>query len=86
MASLKIESSGCVEFTVLVKIHLLHFTNKHVEIIKAWGIVGEYINNNPGFCLKYPGVPDSSEGSDRTWYPLTENYTVPVARATCRVA
>jgi len=46
----------------------------------------ENISNNPGFRLKHPGVPDGSEGSDGTSYPLTENYTVPVAQATGRIA
>jgi hypothetical protein len=44
------------------------------------------ISNNPGFRLKHPGVPDGSDGSDGTSYPLTENYTLPVAQATGRVA
>jgi hypothetical protein len=44
-----------------------------------------FISNNPSFRLKHPGVPDGSDGSDGTSYPLTENHTVPVAQATCRV-
>jgi len=44
------------------------------------------ISNNSSFCQKHPGVPDGSDGSDRTSYPLTENWTLPVAQATCRVA
>ena len=44
------------------------------------------ISNNPGFRLKNPGVPDGSDSSDRTSYPLTENYTLPGAQATGRVA
>jgi hypothetical protein len=44
------------------------------------------ISNNPGFRLKQPGVPDGSDGSDGTSYPLTENYTLPVAQVTGRVA
>jgi hypothetical protein len=44
------------------------------------------ISNKPGFHLKHPGVPDGSDGSDGTLYPLTENCTLPVAQATCRVA
>ena len=44
------------------------------------------ISNNSSFRQKHPGVPDSSDGSDATSYPLTENYTLPVARATGRVA
>ena len=44
------------------------------------------ISNNPSFRLKHPGVPDGSDGSDGTSYPLTENYMLPVAQATGRVA
>jgi hypothetical protein len=48
----------------------------------------EVINtsNNPSFRLKHPGVPDGSDGSDGTSYALTENYTLPIAQATGRVA
>jgi len=45
-----------------------------------------YISNNSSFRQKHPGVPDSSDGYDRTLYPLTENYTLPVAPATGRIA
>ena len=38
-----------------------------------------HISNNPSLCQKHPGVPDGSDGSDRTSYPLTEDYTLPVA-------
>jgi len=38
-----------------------------------------YISNNPSCCLKHPGVPDGSDGSDGTSYTLTGNYTLPVA-------
>jgi len=44
-----------------------------------------FISNNSSFRQKHPGVPDGSDGSDGTSYPLTENYTLPVAQATCRV-
>jgi hypothetical protein len=44
------------------------------------------ISNNPSFRLKHPGVPDGYDGSDGTSHPLTENYTLPVAQATGRVA
>jgi len=37
------------------------------------------ISNDPRFRRKHPCVPDGSDGSDGTWYPLTENYTLPVA-------
>jgi len=44
------------------------------------------ISNNSNFRQKHPGVPDGSDGFDATSYPLTENYTLPVAQATGRVA
>jgi len=44
-----------------------------------------HISNNPSFGLKHPGVPDGSDGSGGTSYPLTENQTRPVAWATGRV-
>jgi hypothetical protein len=44
------------------------------------------ISNNSSFRLKHPGVPDGSDGSGGTSYPLTENQTRPVAQATGRVA
>ena len=45
-----------------------------------------YISNNPSFRQKHLGVPDGSDGSDGTLYPLMENYTLHVAQATGRVA
>jgi len=44
------------------------------------------ISNNTSFLLKYLGVPDGSDGSGGTSYPLTENQTWPVAQATDRLA
>jgi len=44
------------------------------------------IINYSNFRQKNPGVLDGSDGSDGTSYPLTENYTLPVAQATGRVA
>ena len=44
------------------------------------------ISNNSSFRLKHPCVPDGSDGSGGTSYPLTENQTRPVAQATGRVA
>jgi len=44
------------------------------------------ISNNSSFRPKHPGVPNGSDGSDRTTYPLTENYTLPVAHRMGRVA
>jgi hypothetical protein len=43
LAKLKAESSACVEFTVLVTVHLLDFANEKVEIMKAWGIVDKQV-------------------------------------------
>jgi hypothetical protein len=45
-----------------------------------------FISNNSSFRQKHLGVPDGSDGSDGTSYPLTENYTLPVVQATGRVA
>ena len=39
------------------------------------------ISNNSSFRLKHPGVPDGSDGSGGTSYPLTENQTRPIAQA-----
>jgi len=47
---------------------------------------GKSISNDPNFRLKHPGVLDGSDGSDGTSYALTENYTLPIAQATGRVA
>jgi len=44
------------------------------------------ISNNPSVCHKHLGVPDASDGSDRTSYPLTENYMLPVAEVMGRIA
>jgi len=44
------------------------------------------ISNSSSFRQKNLGVPDGSDGSDGTSYPLTENYTLPVAQATGRIA
>jgi len=44
------------------------------------------ISNNSNFRQKHPGVPHGSHGSDGTMYPLTENYMLPVAQGTGRVA
>jgi hypothetical protein len=41
-----------------------------------------YISNNSSIRQKHPAVPDSSDGSDGTSYPLTENYMLSVAQAT----
>jgi len=43
------------------------------------------ISNNPSFRLKHPGVPDGSDGSGGTSFPLAENQTRPVTQATGRV-
>jgi len=45
-----------------------------------------HISNNSNFRQKHLGVPDGSDGSDGTSYPLTENHTLPVAQAKVCVA
>jgi len=45
-----------------------------------------HISNNFGFREKHLGIPDSSDGSKKTSYPLTEIYMLPVAQATGRIA
>ena len=37
------------------------------------------ISNDASFCQKHRGVPDGSDGSDKSSYAVTENYTLPVA-------
>jgi len=44
------------------------------------------ISKNSSFRRKHPGVPDSSDSSDRTLYPQTEYYTLLVTHATARAA
>ena len=44
------------------------------------------ISNNPSFHLKHLGVPDGSDSSDGTSYPLMENCTLSIAQATSRIA
>jgi hypothetical protein len=44
------------------------------------------IRNNHSVRLKHPGVPDGSDGSDRALYHLMENYTLPVAQVSGRIA
>jgi len=45
-------------------------------------MIQKFISNDSSFRQKHPGFPDGSDGSDGTSYPLTENYTLPVAQAT----
>jgi len=44
------------------------------------------ISNNFRFRQKDPGDLDGSDGSDATSYPLTENYTLPIAQVMGRFA
>jgi hypothetical protein len=44
------------------------------------------ISNKCSVCQKHPAVPDSSDSSDGTLYPLTEDYILPVTLVTGRVA
>jgi len=47
---------------------------------------GTNISNDASFRLNHLGVPDGSDGSDGTLYPLMENYTLPVAlHSICKV-
>jgi len=39
------------------------------------------ISNNSSFCQKHPGVPFGANSPDRTSYPQTQEYTLPVAQA-----
>jgi len=57
-------------------------------LIAHCGAVGNpcnLIRNNSSFRQKHHGVPDGSDGSDRTSYTLTEKCMLPVAQATGRV-
>jgi len=40
-------------------------------LVKRYIQLEENISNDPSFRQKHPGVPDGSDGSDGTWYPLT---------------
>ena len=44
------------------------------------------ITNNPSLHKKHPGVLDGSDGSDRTSYPLTENYMIRITQVMGRIA
>jgi hypothetical protein len=46
----------------------------------------KYISNKSSFHQEYPGVPDGSDSSDGTLYPLTVNQARPVASVTGCVA
>jgi hypothetical protein len=45
-----------------------------------------FISKNAIFRLEHPGVLDGSDGLDGTLYLLRENYTLPIAQATGRIA
>jgi len=45
-----------------------------------------FISNNSSFHMKHPGVPDGSDSSGRTSYPLLKNQMRPVAQGTGHVA
>ena len=71
-------------FTAAISRHssvLIPFSNQHDSRFPT-----KHSSNNSNFREKHPGVPDGSDGSDGTSYPLTENYTLPVTQATGRVA
>ena len=44
------------------------------------------ISNNPSFRHKQSGGPRGSDSAGKSSYPLTENYTHPLAQATGRIA
>jgi len=73
-------------------INNINMNHWHVFLILCrhasnWILLAErYLSNDSSFRLKHPGVLDSSDGSDWTSYPLTENQMRPVAQATGRVA
>ena len=46
----------------------------------------ETISNDASFRQKHPGVPDGSDGSDRTSYPLMQDFTVHFTQVTGRIA
>jgi hypothetical protein len=63
--------------------HLPHTIRTHHPPNTAQPVSGSsVINNNSSFRQKSPGVPGGCDGSDRTSYLLTDNYTLPVAQAT----
>jgi hypothetical protein len=61
-------------------------TKRHNTLQRSRSYKLHSISNNVGFHLKHPGVPDGSDGSDRTSYSLTENFMTSVAQAMGRVA
>jgi len=64
---------------------------RHLAVWFWWSLAGCLsiaaftISNNHSVRQKHPGVPDGSDTSDGTSYPLTENYTLPVALAMGRI-
>ena len=74
-------------YTQLQLLQYTHCTGpKPTSISLQVSVSWYYISNDPRFCQKHPGVPDSSDGSDGTSYLLMENYTLPVPKATGRIA
>jgi len=65
-------------------LHIIYW--KSLAEIVSFVITAINISNNSSFHQKHPGIPDGSDDSDGTSYPLKENYTLPVAEATGRVA
>jgi len=73
-------------FVLYVNVSMLHRLEQRKICVLTVTKVGIAISNNSSFRQKHPGFPDGSDGSEGTSYPLTENYTLPVAQATGRVA
>ena len=65
---------------------ILVFWLRTLYMASSFQCTWKIISNNSSFRLKHLGVPDGSDGSGRTSYPLTKNQTRPVAQATGRVA
>jgi len=66
--------------TTVSLIWLAHGADSVVRtVILDDATVPNCISNHPSFRLKHLGVQDGSDGSDRTSYPLTENYIHPIA-------
>ena len=59
---------------------------EHMRNVEKARLTTTNIRNNSSVHQKHPGVPDGSDGSEGTSYPLTENFTLPVAQATGRLA
>jgi hypothetical protein len=77
-----VDSAHCVKIDSVQIIHQAHVLPKTL-----YGLLHEHsISTDHSSRWNYTGVPFSSEGSNGTMYPHTENDTLPGAQATCHVA